>query len=214
MTDDVIDAIHGRSEILSGVYGPTRELAPPGALIGADTLSRGRAKGLDARTLLAAHDSYTFFDRIGDLVRTGPTRTDVNDIRADRAGRRKGGLTMHRHLRAKIVATVGPASSSPEMLRALFLAGVDTFRLNFSNGTHDDHASVNNRVSAGSISRILRTERYSVRASPPGKSARAVPPSGMNKVSPVKAPLPMTWVVHAGVCPGVCMTTAFNSPIE
>src|SRR5215813_2360413 len=49
---------------------------------------------------------------------------------------------MHRNRRAKIVATVGPASSSPEMLKALFLAGVDTFRLNFSHGTQDDHAKV------------------------------------------------------------------------
>ncbi|WGF86706.1 pyruvate kinase [Marinivivus vitaminiproducens] len=49
---------------------------------------------------------------------------------------------MHRQRHAKIVATVGPASSSPEMLRALFRAGVDTFRLNFSHGTHDDHAKV------------------------------------------------------------------------
>jgi pyruvate kinase len=49
---------------------------------------------------------------------------------------------MRRHRRAKIVATVGPASSSPEMLKALFLAGVDTFRLNFSHGTQDDHARV------------------------------------------------------------------------
>jgi pyruvate kinase len=47
---------------------------------------------------------------------------------------------MHRLRRAKIVATVGPASSSPEMLRKLFLAGVDTFRLNFSHGSHADHA--------------------------------------------------------------------------
>jgi pyruvate kinase len=43
---------------------------------------------------------------------------------------------MRRNRRAKIVATVGPASGSPEMLEALFLAGVDTFRLNFSHGTH------------------------------------------------------------------------------
>jgi len=49
---------------------------------------------------------------------------------------------MRRGRRAKIVATVGPASASPEMLKALFLAGVDTFRLNFSHGTHDDHANV------------------------------------------------------------------------
>jgi pyruvate kinase len=49
---------------------------------------------------------------------------------------------MRRNRRAKIVATVGPASSSPDMLDALVLAGVDTFRLNFSHGTHDDHAKV------------------------------------------------------------------------
>lgn len=49
---------------------------------------------------------------------------------------------MRRHRRAKIVATVGPASSSPETLRKLFLAGVDTFRLNFSHGSHTDHETV------------------------------------------------------------------------
>lgn len=38
--------------------------------------------GLNAPVLLAGHDSYTFFDRVGDLVRTGPTLTNVNDIRA------------------------------------------------------------------------------------------------------------------------------------
>src|SRR5689334_3147296 len=46
---------------------------------------------------------------------------------------------MRRHRNAKIVATLGPASSSPEMIRALFEAGADVFRLNFSHGTHDDH---------------------------------------------------------------------------
>jgi len=46
---------------------------------------------------------------------------------------------MRRARNAKIVATVGPASSSPEMLRQLFMAGVDVFRLNFSHGGADDH---------------------------------------------------------------------------
>ena len=46
---------------------------------------------------------------------------------------------MARNRRAKIVATLGPASSSPEMIRKLFDAGVDMFRLNFSHGTHEDH---------------------------------------------------------------------------
>jgi len=46
---------------------------------------------------------------------------------------------MRRQRSPKIVATLGPASSSPERIRALFDAGVDVFRLNFSHGTHDDH---------------------------------------------------------------------------
>jgi pyruvate kinase len=41
--------------------------------------------------------------------------------------------------RTKIVATIGPAVSSPEMLRAIIEAGATTLRLNFSHGTHEDH---------------------------------------------------------------------------
>jgi pyruvate kinase len=55
---------------------------------------------------------------------------------------------MHRRRRAKIVATVGPASASPAMLEALFNAGVDTFRLNFSHGAHEDHARVHAAIRA------------------------------------------------------------------
>ncbi|MGV6874786.1 pyruvate kinase [Pseudochelatococcus sp. B33] len=55
---------------------------------------------------------------------------------------------MHRQRRSKIVATVGPASAAPEMLKDLFLAGVDTFRLNFSHGTHEDHARVHGAIRA------------------------------------------------------------------
>jgi pyruvate kinase len=43
--------------------------------------------------------------------------------------------------RTKIVATIGPSSSSPEMVRALVNAGMDAARLNLSHGTHDDHAT-------------------------------------------------------------------------
>lgn len=53
-----------------------------GACIGPDTLARARAAGMDARNMLAKHDSYEFFRRLGDLVVTGPTRTNVNDFRA------------------------------------------------------------------------------------------------------------------------------------
>ncbi|GHG31466.1 glycerate kinase type-2 family protein [Paracoccus aerius] len=53
-----------------------------GAVISPDTLARARAEGLEPRAVLEAHDSYSLFDRIGDLVKTGPTLTNVNDFRA------------------------------------------------------------------------------------------------------------------------------------
>ncbi|AWB32861.1 pyruvate kinase [Orrella marina] len=45
----------------------------------------------------------------------------------------------HRARNAKILATLGPASSDADTIRALFDAGVDVFRFNFSHGTHEDH---------------------------------------------------------------------------
>lgn len=44
-----------------------------------------------------------------------------------------------RNRKTKIVATLGPVSSTPEVIRQLFESGVDIFRLNFSHGTHEDH---------------------------------------------------------------------------
>ena len=53
-----------------------------GAFIRPDTLSRSHAAGMDPREMLARHDSHEYFRRLGDLVVTGPTRTNVNDFRA------------------------------------------------------------------------------------------------------------------------------------
>ena len=53
-----------------------------GALLAPDTLARVRAKGLDPRAMLTGHDSHSLFDAAGDLIRTGPTLTNVNDFRA------------------------------------------------------------------------------------------------------------------------------------
>ena len=53
-----------------------------GALLTPDTLARARANGLDARAMLAACDSHGFFGAIGDVIVTGPTLTNVSDIRA------------------------------------------------------------------------------------------------------------------------------------
>jgi hydroxypyruvate reductase len=63
------DGIDGTEDVASAVVMP-------------DTLARARAANLDSRAYLAAHDSYSFFSGIGDLIRTGPTGTNVNDIRA------------------------------------------------------------------------------------------------------------------------------------
>ena len=46
-----------------------------------DTLARARDKNLDARRALDTHDSFPFFQALGDLLLTGPTLTNVNALR-------------------------------------------------------------------------------------------------------------------------------------
>jgi glycerate 2-kinase len=53
-----------------------------GAVLLPDSLARAAERGLDAKKLLADNDAYGFFSALGDLVETGPTRTNVNDYRA------------------------------------------------------------------------------------------------------------------------------------
>ena len=53
-----------------------------GAMIGPDTLERGKINRLDAELFLEHNDSYGFFEKAGGLVMTGPTFTNVNDFRA------------------------------------------------------------------------------------------------------------------------------------
>ena len=53
-----------------------------GALLGPDSLARARAAGRDPRADLAGNDAWGFFDAVGDLLVTGPTKTNVNDFRA------------------------------------------------------------------------------------------------------------------------------------
>jgi pyruvate kinase len=48
---------------------------------------------------------------------------------------------MRRSRSTKILATLGPATSTPDQVQALFAAGADAFRLNFSHGTHEQHAA-------------------------------------------------------------------------
>jgi hydroxypyruvate reductase len=53
-----------------------------GALITPNTLARAEQAGLNAKSMLADNDPYTFFAGLGDLLETGPTLTNVNDLRA------------------------------------------------------------------------------------------------------------------------------------
>ncbi len=53
-----------------------------GAIVTPDTLARAQAAGIVPRACLDAHDSYGLFAAVDDLVRTGPTLTNVNDLRA------------------------------------------------------------------------------------------------------------------------------------
>jgi glycerate 2-kinase len=52
-----------------------------GAILVPDTLARATKRKLDAAGLLADNDGYSFFSSLGDVVATGPTRTNVNDYR-------------------------------------------------------------------------------------------------------------------------------------
>jgi len=60
-----------------GTDGPTDAA---GALAEGETLQRARALGLDARAFLAENNAYPFFAALGDLLLTGPTNTNVNDL--------------------------------------------------------------------------------------------------------------------------------------
>jgi len=73
-----LDAVWALSCGTDGIDG-TEDNA--GALVTPDTLARARAKGLDPKAALARNDAYSFFAALGDLVVTGPTRTNVNDYR-------------------------------------------------------------------------------------------------------------------------------------
>jgi MOFRL family len=63
----------------NGIDGPTDAA---GAIADECTLARARALGLDARRFLADNDSYHFFEKLEALVKTGPTGTNVMDVRA------------------------------------------------------------------------------------------------------------------------------------
>ena len=75
-----IAALAGDTDGTDGGSGAADD--PAGAYVAEDCLARAAALDLNPATMLADNDSTTFFERLGDLVRTGPTQTNVNDFRA------------------------------------------------------------------------------------------------------------------------------------
>ena len=114
-----------------------------GAIVYPDSIRASRGpRHLGTQAALADNDGYGFFAALGDLVVTGPTLTNVNDFRAILVARLKSPAGASR-----CGASAAQRSSRPSALRvrpsirsaALFEAGVDVFRLNFSHGTHGEH---------------------------------------------------------------------------
>jgi glycerate 2-kinase len=73
-----LDGVHALAADTDGIDGSEDNA---GAYLTPDSLARAESAGLSAKRLAAANDSYSFFSVLGDLVVTGPTRTNVNDYR-------------------------------------------------------------------------------------------------------------------------------------
>ncbi|HHL39494.1 MAG TPA: glycerate kinase [Deltaproteobacteria bacterium] len=82
-----LDGIDGVTVLSAGTDGTDGPTDAAGAFADGATLVRARAAGLDAAGHLARNDSYRFFDTLGDLLRTGPTGTNVMDVMMAVVGR-------------------------------------------------------------------------------------------------------------------------------
>lgn len=76
---DGAPGIHALAADTDGIDGSEDNA---GAFVASDSLRRARELGLDIRSHLAANDAWGYFSALGDLLVTGPTRTNVNDFRA------------------------------------------------------------------------------------------------------------------------------------
>ncbi|PSC07024.1 glycerate kinase [Alsobacter soli] len=74
-----IAALAGDTDGTDGGAGKADD--PAGAVVDATTLARAREAGLEPAAFLANNDSTGFFEKLGDLLKPGPTRTNVNDLR-------------------------------------------------------------------------------------------------------------------------------------
>jgi glycerate 2-kinase len=75
-----IEGVTGIGILAAGTDGTDGPTDAAGALVDGDSIARGQAAGLDARAMLEDNDSYDFLKASGDLLITGPTGTNVNDL--------------------------------------------------------------------------------------------------------------------------------------
>ncbi len=75
-----LEGVHNVALISLGTDGEDGPTDAAGAVCTGDTLRLAKNESIDASHFLLENDSYTFFDRLGCLVRTGPTGTNVNDL--------------------------------------------------------------------------------------------------------------------------------------
>ncbi len=75
-----IDGLERTAILSAGTDGNDGPTDAAGAFVDGATVTRARAAGLDPRAALDGHDAYPFFQALGDLVITGPTRTNVMDL--------------------------------------------------------------------------------------------------------------------------------------
>jgi len=77
----------GRVAVLAaGTDGSDGPTDAAGAIVDGTTLDRARAAGIQPRAALAQNDSHAFFSRLGDLVTTGPTGTNLMDLHVGLVG--------------------------------------------------------------------------------------------------------------------------------
>jgi|Deesub1362A_J573_1020465.scaffolds.fasta_scaffold00271_28 glycerate-2-kinase len=75
-----VDGIEGITLLSAGTDGTDGPTDAAGAVVNGDTVRRAIGKGLDPRNYLNNNDSYTFFEKTGELLITGPTGTNVMDM--------------------------------------------------------------------------------------------------------------------------------------
>ena len=76
----VLEGVDGVAVFALATDGSDGPTDAAGAIVDGGTVARGRTAGLDAAQALRANDAYPFLAATGDLVRTGPTATNVNDL--------------------------------------------------------------------------------------------------------------------------------------